>query len=250
MKAFIAIAALLALTSPGWADILILRDGTELHGTFISGSRDKIVFEQDNGVRTTFNRDRVQSVEIQKEPGPYAGYFGPAGEYSGDQGYYGGNVSTDEYDGYYGGNVKTDEYGGYSARVVPAGTDIVVRTDERIKGGEKLVGKVFPAQVIRPVLDAAGNVVIPQGATAELVVRSGGTLGSPGLMLDIESIRIDGHRYLVSSGATGAAVGLITGEAGGAGVQVLTQGKKIDVPAETELRFPVARPLELVPTNR
>jgi len=104
-------------------------------------------------------------------------------------------------------------------------------------------------------------------------MTSGGATGSPEMMLDLESLTVDGRRYLVSTndvtmqsetglgknkrtaetvgagaalgtiigaiagGGKGAAIGVLVGAAGGAGVQVLTRGRDVQVPAETALTF-------------
>src|SRR6185369_15464960 len=44
--------------------------------------------------------------------------------------------------------------------------------------------------------DGSGNVVIPRGADAELIVRSA---SNHDLQLDIESINVNGRRYSVST---------------------------------------------------
>jgi hypothetical protein len=47
-------------------------------------------------------------------------------------------------------------------------------------------------------------------------------------------------------GGKGAAIGALVGGAGGAGAQVYT-GKKKEIPAETELNYKLAQPLQLRP---
>ncbi|MCU1285632.1 MAG: hypothetical protein JWO13_1982 [Acidobacteriales bacterium] len=49
----------------------------------------------------------------------------------------------------------------------------------------------------------------------------------------------------VVGGGKGAAIGAVTGAAAGGAVQVLTNGKKINVPAETELQFHLDQPIRL-----
>ena len=101
------------------------------------------------------------------------------------------------------------------------------------------------------------------------------------MVLDIQSITVDGRTYLVSTtdltlesdtgigqsrrtaetvgggallgtiigaiagGGKGAEIGVLVGAAGGAGAQVLTRGRDIQVPAETVLRFRLERPVTL-----
>ena len=51
-------------------------------------------------------------------------------------------------------------------------------------------------------MDDRGTVVIPRGSQAQLIVREvneGGTLNGGNLVLDLDSIRVNGHRYRVST---------------------------------------------------
>ncbi len=170
-------------------------------------------------------------------------------------------------------------YGQYSD-LIPAGTTIPVRTDQRIElRNARANGRVYTARVSEDVRDASGNVAIPRGASAELVVRSTGSNEST---LDLDSVTVNGRRYVVAAtakenagkkegvgansrtgkyvgggailgtiigaiagGGKGAAIGAISGAAAGAGAQVLTRGKDIKVPAETVLKFKLDQPLEL-----
>jgi outer membrane lipoprotein SlyB len=103
------------------------------------------------------------------------------------------------------------------------------------------------------------------------------------MVLDIQSITVDGQKYLVSTadltrdsdtgigknkrtaetigggaalgtiigaiagGGKGAAIGVLVGAAGGAGAQVLTRGRDVRVPAETVLKFRLDRAVTLQP---
>jgi hypothetical protein len=168
--------------------------------------------------------------------------------------------------------------------LVPSGTQIVVRTNERIDSTSRGGRQSFSANIDRGFVDGSGNVVIPRGAQAGLVIRqirheSG--VGSPELVLDLDSITAGGQRFRVStndvskSGNTGvganrrtgemvgggavlgtllgalagdgkgAAIGAIAGAVGGGAVQVLTRGKEVRVPAEAELTFRLDQPLRL-----
>jgi len=157
------------------------------------------------------------------------------------------------------------------SNMVPAGTSIDVRTNETIDTSSSN-GRVFSGVVDKDVLDANGNVAIPRGSNAELMVRK---LSGNELSVDLESINVGGRRYIVGSdantttssqrsglgknkrtgefvgggallgtiigalggGGKGAAIGAIAGAAAGAGAQVLTRGKTVKVPAESVLTF-------------
>ncbi len=265
----VALAALFPLAT--WADILVLRNGGHHYGRFISGNGNQIVFQDDNGARNTYDVSQVQAVEFQSSSSAGSGRFGNRG------------YSTDNGPGVANPNVNWSQ-----ARTIASGTNIVVRTDQAIDSTSAGEGQTYPATLAQDIVDSSGNVIAPRGSRAELVVSqvsSGGTAGSPDLMLDLQSIEVGNRRYLVSSnsvsqgnqqrlgknkrtaemvgggavlgtllgaiagGGKGAAIGAVAGAATGAGVQVLTRGKEIRVPAETELTFQLTQPVNLVPAR-
>ena len=164
------------------------------------------------------------------------------------------------------------------------GTELSIRTNELIDSNNTNSGQTFSAVVAADVLDSAGTVIIPRGSDARLVVRSmnsGGVTSSSELILDVDSLTVNGTRYTVSTtdldqqggqavganrktaimvgggaaigtiigaivgGAKGAAIGAAIGAGGGLGTEVLTRGKQIRVPAETVLNFRLDQDLRL-----
>jgi hypothetical protein len=267
---------------------LTLRDGTQFRGRMISATDTSIAFQDENGDRHRFHVSELQSVDFtggansasnppnifqQNSPGASAdsdqGYRRPAPEYN----------NGPEYN-----NRRDMSRAPMESRVVPAGTDFSVRTNERIDSTTATEGRTYSAQIARDILDTSGAVLIPRGSDAQLVIRSasqGGTLDGPQLSLDVESVTIDGRRYLVSTqdikqgsdqnigknrrtaemvgggavlgtllgaiagGGKGAAIGLIAGAAAGGTAQVLTRGKEVKVPPETVLTFRLEQPIRL-----
>ncbi len=160
-----------------------------------------------------------------------------------------------------------------------AGTSITVRTNERISAHNN-DGRVFSGVVDQDVMDRNGNLVIPRGSNAELVVRG---LSNRELSLDLESVTVNGQRFAVASstadvsgnrkpgvgankrtgeyvgggallgtiigaiagGGRGAAIGAAAGAAAGAGTQVLTRGRSVNVPSESLLTFRLEQPLRM-----
>lgn len=174
------------------------------------------------------------------------------------------------------------------AMTVPSGTQISVRTDEAIDSQNASEGQPFPATVLQDVTGGAGEVLIPRDSRAHLIIRqanAGSTTGSPSLVLDLESITVNGRSYHVSTedvtqsgnsgigknrrtaemvgggavlgtllgaiagGGKGAAIGAAAGAAAGGTAQVLTKGKQVKVPAETILRFQLDHSLHLDATR-
>ena len=171
--------------------------------------------------------------------------------------------------------------------VLPAGTDIAIQTNEAIDSKTARVGQTYPAQVAQDVMSPSGQVLIPKGSEATLVIKqvsSGGTVGNSDLALDLNSINVGGRPYKVNSeavtrtgegigknkrtaemvgggaalgtllgaiagGSKGAAIGAVAGAGAGGTAQVLTKGKEVNVPAETVLKFKLDRPLHLTPAG-
>jgi hypothetical protein len=172
--------------------------------------------------------------------------------------------------------------------VLPAGTEVAIRTNETIDSKNARVGQNFNAQVAQDVMGRAGEVIIPKGSDATLVIRqvsSGSTLGSSDIVLDLNSVTVGGQRHTVNTsdvqqsgnqgigknrrtaemvgggaalgtllgaiagGGKGAAIGAASGAAVGGTAQVLTKGKEVKVPAETILKFKLDRPLHLTPAG-
>ena len=162
---------------------------------------------------------------------------------------------------------------------IPVGTQIAVRTNDAIDVRNSSDGRIYSGVVDRDVRDANGNVAIPRGSNAELIVRN---IASRNLALDLESVDVNGHRYVVSTndvtrtgskqgvgenkrtakyvgggavlgsiigaiagGGKGAAIGAAVGAAGGAGTQVLTRGGSVRVPSESILTFRLDQPLNV-----
>jgi hypothetical protein len=158
------------------------------------------------------------------------------------------------------------------------GTEITVRTDESINLDKWDRGRIYPAVVDRDIYARDGDLVVPRGAPAELIVRQ---VGPQDLALDLESITVQGRRYVVNApgetyntrnrsglgsnertakyvgggaiigsiigaiagGGKGAAIGAAAGAASGAGAQVATRGREIHVPVESLLTFRLDNPL-------
>ena len=168
---------------------------------------------------------------------------------------------------------------------IPSGTEITVRTDEPIDADVQSAdtSHMYRGTVSKDVLDRDGRVLIPRGSRAQLAaVRE-----SNALSIDLRSIRVNGKRYTVDSadiqasdqkdgvgknkrtgkyvgggavagaligaiagGGKGAAIGALAGGAAGAGAQTLTRGKKLNVPAESNLTFRLEHRLKLEGSSR
>jgi uncharacterized protein YcfJ len=256
---------------------LTLRDGTVIFGEFISGTGQNVVFQDDNGVRRSFDFNQIDTIDfnnVNTDARQDLQDLQRRGGLNQNQKYRDEN-SADRMD-------NRRPQGEWVS--VPAGASISVRTAENINSQTAVEGRTYPATIEQDVMDSTGNVVVPRGSEAALVIRQvneGGTLSNGNFVLDLDSIRVNGRRYVVNTvdmnakdpngigknkrtaemvgggavlgtllgaiagGGKGAAIGAIAGAAAGGGVQVLTKGHEIRVPAETVLNFRLEQPLAL-----
>jgi hypothetical protein len=152
-----------------------------------------------------------------------------------------------------------------------------VRTNEPIHVTRR-DDRVYYGTINDDVLDANHRLAIPRGSQVELIVR---TAPDNDLILDLDSVVVNGERYAIDSdvnriesdkregvgankrtgefvgggavigsiigaiagGGKGAAVGAAAGAAAGASTQTLTRGREVRVPAEAILTFRLDRPL-------
>ncbi len=226
------------------ADTLVLKDGTRIEGTVVGVVERTITFRRADGVSRQYSTHEVDALEF------------PTPERSIPRAANGRGL------------------------VVPAGTELVVRTVETIDSRDARTNQTFAALVEQEVENTSGHVIVPEGSHARLIIRhlsSGGKTGNPEMALDIQSMVVDGRTYQVNTtdltlegdtgigknkrtaeatgggallgtiigaiagGGKGAAIGAVVGAAGGASAQVLTRGHDVRVPAETILQVPVGQ---------
>jgi hypothetical protein len=262
-SALLACLLTAAMAVPVWSDTLILRNGTTFSGTLTGANTNTITFRDRDGHARRF---AVRDVEaVQFGDAPYRG--SRRDNRNPDPGY--PNQGNRGYD-----QARMERV------VLPAGTEIAVRTNERIDVKDVVEGQTFSAQIDQDVRDTDGSIAIPRRSDAQLVARRVERDGD--IFLDVESITIEGRRYRVSTadqeienrrqgvggnrrtgefvgggavlgavigaiagGGKGAAIGAAAGAGAGAATQIITRGKEVHVPAETVLRFRLDQPLRL-----
>ena len=239
---------LVFLAAAASADTLVLRDGTRIPGKIVAFAARIITFRGADGVSRRYPTGDVTAIEFLAPP-----------------------------------NARAVTARGLEA---PAGTELDVRTGEAIDSRNARADQAFAAVVERDMTDPSGSVIIPQGSSAQLIIRNAsaaGENGNPEMVLDVRSVTVNGRRYSISTkdlavsgdrglgnnrrtaetvgggavlgtiigaiagGGKGAAIGAVAGTAGGAGVQVLTKGRDVRVPADTVLRFRLDRAVVLHP---
>ena len=292
IAALFAICMSLSLTAQ--ADTVILSEGASYTGQFTG---TVIHFTDQQGIQYTFPKADVQTLAFNatvdtvtlRNGKSYVGHFtgsNPIG-FTGAEGIqYQFPVHDVE-------SLVFNDAGRIApvpehAKVIPFGTDVVVRTGETIDSTSTHTGQLYRATITEGVPDAAGGVAIPAGSRAQLLIRqvtTGGAVHSPELVLDLYSVTVDGKQFRVVTsnvdensgrgigknsrtakflgggaaigalmggifgGGRGAGIGALSGAGGGALTQVFTRGKQVQVPAESVLRFRLEKRLVLQLTN-
>jgi hypothetical protein len=292
------IAALLAICMSfclaGHADTVILSEGASYTGQFTG---TVIHFTDQQGIQYSFPKTDVQTLAFNatvdtvtlRNGKSYVGHFtgsDPIG-FTGAEGiqyqFPVHDVESLVFNGA-GSITPVPEH----SKVIPFGTDVVVRTEENIDSTNTQTGQLYRCVITEGVSDAAGGMAIPAGSSGQLLIRqvtTGGAVHSPELVLDLYSVTVDGKQFRVVTsnvdesnnrgvgknrrtgeflgggaaigalmggifgGGKGAGIGALSGAGGGALTQIFTRGKQVQVPAESVLRFRLERQLVLQLTN-
>jgi hypothetical protein len=167
---------------------------------------------------------------------------------------------------------------------LPAGTSLAMRINQRISVKSTPAGARFDGEIVDPVADANGRVIIPKGTPVSGVVdashRRGHFKGASILELRLTSLTLNGTEYPldthdlsrtkkgkgkrstamigggaglgmliggIASGGTGLLIGGLAGGGAGTALGGLTGNRDIDIPAESIVRFKLADDLTLQP---
>src|SRR5713101_5437856 len=259
---------------------ILLRDGTRVMGAVVASSTAEITVAGDDNISRTIPMSQVRSIDYDESPQPAATPTQPQTNPPPEArppapGASTRRAQTDtSHESHYHppqATILTRTY------VVPAGTEIPIRSEETIDSAKAVEGQTYAAEVADDIRDAEGNIVIPRGSNAQIVIRSaskGGRFrGTSDLALDLQSVSVEGQEYQLSTadlqergrdgvggnrrtaeftgggaaigaiigaiagGGKGAAIGAGSGAGAGAGTQILTKGGSIKVPAESVLTF-------------
>ena len=271
-KVLVVAVVVCAWSLLGFADTLIMKDGTRHAGTFVRATSRTVTFKEGTRIHY-YPVSTVESLEFGSKAATATGATGAEGT-SGEPTLAQRPKATE----------ATATRTARETVVIPAGTEVSVRTNQDIDSSNTSVGQKFEGMVANDVAGNSGEVEIPKGSNAELVIRevnAGGVTKAPEMALDLSSVEVHGKRYLVNTstiqqqgtgnlgankrtaemvgggavlgtligaiagGGKGAAIGAAAGGATGAGAQVLTRGKEVKVPAETILQFKLTQPLRL-----
>src|SRR5215472_756756 len=281
----VALCILLLLAScstkqgAGQRATILMRDGSTLTGTVTATSPAEITLAGDDNTTHQIPMTQVKSIEYDDAQTTQSSSTQPEAMPSQSSS---GRPSRSGHERHHPtkAEIHTKTY------VVPVDAKVSVRTDDTINSATATEGQTYAAEVADDVLDANGDVVIPHGSNAQIVIRSaskGGRFrGASDLVLDLQSVSVEGQQYMVSTtdlqergrqgvgankrtaemtgggaalgaiigaiagGGKGAAIGAGAGAGGGALTQILTKGGSIKVPSETVLTFQLDKPVRIV----
>jgi hypothetical protein len=313
-KLAVLLAVFFAFTTASFADVVVLHDGRSYSGTFTGAPTGKLVFTDMQGIQYTFPMAQVQSIVFSnladhitlRSGHAYKGqlvglttlsfngengisYVFPIADVTtlifAEQASPSSPMTTANMGpaapGMASANSRMGAATTRNSIIIPAGTQIDVRTDVPIDTTKDTAGMQYAATIQNNVRDSMGAVAIPAGTHAKLQVvdASQGGIHGQAYALDLYSINVNGAIYLVDSssvggqegvglnkrtalfgggglalgsllgaafgGGKGAAIGAIAGGLGGLGTQIFTHGKTVKVPAESVLNFQLQRTLVL-----
>jgi len=170
--------------------------------------------------------------------------------------------------------------------LIPAGTSLTIRIDQRISVKTSRAGDTFTGEVVDPVLASDNSVLVPKGVPVGGVVdvshERGHFKGRSMLELRLTSLTMNGTQYPlttrdlarskrgkgrrsaaligggagagmlvggVATGGVGLLVGGLVGGGAGTAAAGLTGNRDINIPAESIVRFKLADDLVVEPTE-
>ena len=234
------------------ADSLELKNGSLIRGKFMGGSDNSINFQVGSSMQS-YNIGDVRSLR-----------FGSEGQ----------EASTSlPSEGHYAASALINDAEDSSSIIIPAGTQLVVRTIDAIDSTTNHVGDRFQASLEEP-LNVDGSVVVEKGADVfgrlEESKETGTFSGRSELKLELTGIVVDGKTLplvtgdydlsgkskgastakrtvggaaigsiigAIAGGGKGAAIGAGAGAGVGAGSEIITKGDQVKIPSETLLNF-------------
>ncbi|MBI3492330.1 MAG: hypothetical protein HY047_11205 [Acidobacteria bacterium] len=261
---------------------ILMRDGSSISGKVVSSSPSEIRIITDANETRTIPMSQVKTVDYGDAPS--GAPAGAASATSATGARPPAKASHANHNHPVEAVITTQTY------ELPAGTELAVRTEETIDSARAADGQTFAAEVTQDVLDADGKVVIPDGANAQIVIKSSSSgsrvKDASDLILDLATVSVEGRQYqldtvdlnergregvgknkrtaeFVGGGAAiGAVIGAITGQGKGAAIgagsgagagllaQVLTKGGSIKIPVETVLTFKLEKALRVVSARK
>jgi hypothetical protein len=167
---------------------------------------------------------------------------------------------------------------------IPAGTTLAIRINQHISVKHSQAGDPFDGEIVEPVTDANGKMIVPKGTPVGGVVaashKRGHFKGASILQLRLTSMTLNGQRYPletssltrtkkgkgkrtaafigggsglgmliggIATGGTGLLIGGLAGAGAGTAAAGLTGNGDIDIPSESVVHFKLAEGLAVQP---
>jgi len=167
---------------------------------------------------------------------------------------------------------------------VTAGTTLAIRVDQRLSAKGSRPGEKFTGEIVEPIKDNGGNIIIPKGSPVtgrvDAAKARGHFKGAAILSLRLTSLTLNGKEYPletrnlqerkkgkgkrsaamigggtglgmliggVASGGTGLVIGGLAGAGAGTAGAGLTGNRDLVIPAETIVRFKLSDELVIQP---
>jgi hypothetical protein len=261
---------LMLIGTAAWADQIILRDGTVYSGKFIRGD-SKLVDFRILGKIESFKVSDISQIVFKEPELESSANISPATPppppVRTEPPSVPDRPRTQTI------NREPSQSASTSSVTVPAGMGITVRTTTAIDTDRNRVGDSFDA-VLDENLVSGTQVVAPRGTLVRgriaYAKESTGLSGQAQLILELNDLALNGRHYpirtsdytevgasrtnktaatvggtaalgaiigAIAGGGKGAAIGAASGAAVGTGVQVVTKGQVLKIPAETVLEF-------------
>ena len=268
------IVAGLALLGSASADMITLRDGRKLEGSFLGGDARQVRMALGDKVETFAITD-VWSIlfgatppETKPAPAPAESIQAPEAKPAPAAAE---PVAAPESSAANSTATAMSE--------VPAGTKLVVRMIDAVDSQRDKLGQTYRASIDEEI-SLNGKTIVARGADATVKLiddkQAGKLTGKTEITLDLLAISMDGRMVDVhttgvteagasqtkrsagvisgtaavgaivgalAGGGRGAAIGAASGAGAGTAVQVLTKGPAVKIPSETRLSFTLEQPL-------
>ncbi len=208
VSAIALLLVLIAFTVQGFADTIVLKDGTSYNGEY---SGPAVTFTDMQGAQYQFPLSDVQSLAFNassdavtlRNGKSYSGHFtGPNPvAFQGSEGIKYQFPTSDLDAIVFNGSGNTPPPP-RDAMVIPNGADVPIRTNETIDSTSSYQGQTYSAVITEDIQDVAGNTAIPAGTPARLLIRNtstGGAVHSAELVLDLYSVTVGKKEYRVMS---------------------------------------------------
>jgi len=287
----VLLAALVACNkkaaTSGQSATLTLKDGSTVMGTITHSDTSSVTVQLASGVISTYPVSQVASINYNPTSAPASN--DPQGQNAGQQQPAAAAPPPGDSSAPPAAPPNAPPEPQYTPaatyQTIPAGTTIAVRTDQAIDSRTAGPGQTFSGTITRGIADSAGQLAIPRGSGAILVIRGvreqGRIEGRSELAVDVAAVQVGGRRYrlettdfvekgresigansrtarfagggglfgtilgAVAGGGKGAAIGALSGAAAGAATEDLTRGRPVRIPAEAVLYFRLEAPIHI-----